>query len=348
MKREFDWRHESSSAGACGATRRSAAERGGARRSGNIPDLDQYLEMDTEEDSINGVVHEDFNKIQIQWLKDHTVVFIFGGKAKNLGNKEKLQFVRNLEDGRLRSEFKAFGRGSTHVEGRSMITYIARSIEAKESMMGRKPEINFTLDRQKYKVIIRSWLPKNEWETERERERVENYWVMAALFLEIDVTNLTVWDPIIRQGNARQEEQEEEEESSEDSDDPDHIQEEEEDKEEEESAGEEEVAGGPSQQPERSREEEEAGARKRLEKAEGKRPVEERSPPDLSLGNPWLDPEPPKEDEGNDGAAAEGSGRRRRRSKSPTSSGSSAPPALRLRQHEGDRASSPFVLSLSP
>ncbi|GBG82821.1 hypothetical protein CBR_g36352 [Chara braunii] len=149
---------------------------------GNIPDLDQYLEVDTEEDSINGVVHEDFNKIQIQWLKDHTVVFIFGGKAKNLGNKEKLQFVRNLEDGRLRPEFKALGRGSTHVEGRSMITYIARSIEAKESMMGRKPEINFTLDRQKYKVIIRLWLPKNEWETERERERVKNYWVMAVRF----------------------------------------------------------------------------------------------------------------------------------------------------------------------
>ncbi|GBG83392.1 hypothetical protein CBR_g37106 [Chara braunii] len=171
------------------------------------------------------------------------------------------------------------------------------------------------------------------------------------LFLEIDVTNLTVWDPIIGRGNERQEEEgeeNEEEESSEDSEDPDYIQEEEEDREGEEPTTEEEGAGGPSQQPEGSREEEEARARKRLEKTEEKRPVEERSLPDLSLGNLWLDPEPPKEDEGNDGTGAEGSGRRSRRSESPTSSGSSARPALRLRQHEGDRASSPFVLFPSP
>ncbi|GBG71802.1 hypothetical protein CBR_g9211 [Chara braunii] len=202
-------------------------------------------------------------------------------------------------------------------------------------------------------VLSRTLEPRLLWSTCTELDGGNCVHPSQALFLEIDVTDLTVWDPIIRQGNAWQEEQEgeeegeeeeeEEKESSEDSEDPDYIQEE-----EEEPSGEEEVAGGPSQQPERSREEEEAGARKRLEKAEGKRPIEERFPPDLSLGNPWLDPEPPREDEGNDGTTAEGSGRRRRRSESPTSSGSSARPSLRLRQHEGDRASSPFVLSPSP
>ncbi|GBG68030.1 hypothetical protein CBR_g1150 [Chara braunii] len=189
-------------------------------------------------------------------------------------------------------------------------------------------------------------------------KRLINYTGMigrwAAFFLEIDVTNLTVWDPIIRRGNARQGEKEddkddEEEESSEDRDDPDYVQGEEEEDEEGEPAEEEGVAGEPSQWPGRSKEEEEAEAQKRLEKAEGKRPVTEGTPPDWLLGDPWLDPEPPKEEEGGHGASAEGSGRRRRRrSESPTSSGSPARPAIRLRQNEGDRASSPVVLSPSP
>ncbi|GBG69468.1 hypothetical protein CBR_g4163 [Chara braunii] len=178
-------------------------------------------------------------------------------------------------------------------------------------------------------VLSRTLEPRLLWSTCSELDGDNCVYPSQALFLEIDVTDLTVWDPIIRKANARQEEHEGEEEckeeeveekeeeeekkkdeeSSRDSDDPDYIQEEKEDEEEEEPAEEEEMVGGPSQEPERSKEEEGARARKRLEKVEGKRPVEEWSPPDLLLGNPWLDLEPPKEDKANDGTAAEELGR---------------------------------------
>ncbi|GBG63593.1 hypothetical protein CBR_g38659 [Chara braunii] len=202
-------------------------------------------------------------------------------------------------------------------------------------------------------VLSRTLEPRLLWSTCTEMDGDNCVYLSQPLFLEIDVTDLTVWDPIIQQGNARQEEEEdeeeEEEESREDRDDPDYVQGEEEEDEEGEAAEEEGVVGEPSQRPGRSKEEEEAKARRRLEKAEGKRSITEETPPDLSLGNPWLDPEPPKEEEGGDGATTEGSGRRRRRrSESLTSSGSPARPALRLCQDEGDRASSPVVLSPSP
>ncbi|GBG71029.1 hypothetical protein CBR_g8328 [Chara braunii] len=199
-------------------------------------------------------------------------------------------------------------------------------------------------------VFSRTLEPRLLWSTCTELDDDNCAYPSQALFLEIDVTDLTLWDPIVRRGNARQEEEEsedeEEEKLSEDRDDPDYVQGEEEEDEEGEPAKEEGVAGEPSQRLDRSKEEEEAEARKRLEKAEGKRSVTEGPPPDLSLGNPWLDPQPPREEEGGDRATAEGSGRRRRRrSKSPTSSGSPARLALSLHQDEGDRASSPVVLS---
>ncbi|GBG81653.1 hypothetical protein CBR_g32647 [Chara braunii] len=202
-------------------------------------------------------------------------------------------------------------------------------------------------------VLSRMLEPRLLWSTCNELDDDNCIYPSQALFLEINVTDLTLWDPIVWRGGARQEEEEseddEEEESSEDRYDSDYIQGEEEEDEEGEPAEEEAVAGELSQRLGQSKEKEEAKARKRLEKAEGKRPITEGPPPDLSLANPWLDPKTPKEEEGGDGAAAEGSGRRRRRrSESPTSSGSPSRPALRLRQDEGDRASSLVILSSPP
>ncbi|GBG89199.1 hypothetical protein CBR_g48907 [Chara braunii] len=139
------------------------------------------------------------------------------------------------------------------------------------------------------------------WSTCTELDDDNYVYQSQAPFLEIDVTDLTLWDPIVRRGNARQREEEsedeKEEESSEDRDDPDYVQGKEEEDEEGEPAEEEGVAGEPSQQLGRSKEEEEAEARKCVEKVEG-RPITKGPPPDLLLGNPWIDPEPPKEEEG--------------------------------------------------
>ncbi|GBG60085.1 hypothetical protein CBR_g416 [Chara braunii] len=110
-------------------------------------------------------------------------------------------------------------------------------------------------------------------------------------YLEIDVTDLTQWDPFIRRGNAieanyeeeEEGEESEEEESGTNQDDLDYI-----GSKEEESGSEEGGAQEPSVHPPRSGEEEEAEAQRRQETEEGKRSVEESEgpPPQLLLGHP--------------------------------------------------------------
>ncbi|GBG89254.1 hypothetical protein CBR_g48961 [Chara braunii] len=129
-------------------------------------------------------------------------------------------------------------------------------------------------------VLSRTLEPRLLWSTCTELDDDNCVYPSQALFLEIDVTDLTLWDFIVRRGNGRQGEEEsedddEEEESREDRDDPDYVQGEEEEDEEGEPAEEETVVGEPSQRFDPSKEDEEAEARKRLEKAEGKRPITE-------------------------------------------------------------------------
>ncbi|GBG67307.1 hypothetical protein CBR_g446 [Chara braunii] len=123
-----------------------------------------------------------------------------------------------------------------------------------------------------------------------------------SLYIDIDVTDLTQWDPFIRRGNtieASYEEEEEEEEESEEEesgtnqDDPDYTGSEEGERESEEGGAQE-----PSVHPPRSRKEEEAEAQPRQETVEGKRPLEESEgqPPQLLLGDPLRNPETPRED----------------------------------------------------
>ncbi|GBG92708.1 hypothetical protein CBR_g56847 [Chara braunii] len=163
-----------------------------------------------------------------------------------------------------------------------------------------------------------------------------------ALYLEIEVTDLTFWDPIARRNTTQdeeiggaEEEEEEEEPSSEECDDPDYVSERE--------TG---IASGSSQPRKKNKEEEEQRKRKRQETAEGKRPATNVSLIDPSIGDLWCDPESPIEED--DRTAAEGSRRRRKRSESPASFGSPSRSAIRLHQDLGVRASSPVVLSPTP
>ncbi|GBG58772.1 hypothetical protein CBR_g172 [Chara braunii] len=135
------------------------------------------------------------------------------------------------------------------------------------------------------------------WSTCTEIDEDNCLYPSQALYLEIDVTDLTFWDPIARRNAAQDEEigeadeeEEEEEPSSEERDDPDYVPERE--------AG---IAGGSSQSQEKNEEEEEQRKRKRRETAERKQPTANVS----SIEDPWRDPEPPEEED--DGTAAEGS-----------------------------------------
>ncbi|GBG69162.1 hypothetical protein CBR_g3862 [Chara braunii] len=191
-------------------------------------------------------------------------------------------------------------------------------------------------------VLSRTLEPHLVWSTCTEIDEDNCLYPSQALYLEIDVTDLTFWDPIARRNAAQdkeiggaEEEEEEEEPSSEERDDPDYVPERE--------TG---IASGSSQPRKKNEEEEEQRKRKRQETAEGKRPTTNISPTDPSIGDPWRDPEPPEEED--DGTATEGSRRRKRRSESPASSGSPSRSSIRLHQDLGVQAPSPVVLSPTP
>ncbi|GBG83394.1 hypothetical protein CBR_g37108 [Chara braunii] len=219
-------------------------------------------------------------------------------------------------------------------------------------------------------VLSRTLEPHLVWSTCMEIDEDNCLYPSQALCFEIDVTDLTFWDPIARQNIAQDEEirgaEEEEEPSSEERDDPDYVPEKE--------TGIANESNQPQVKDDRVESEEEEGSRlsgsecegfeaevhnaarerarerrkrKRQETTEGKRPAIDVSSVDPLIGNPWRDPEPPKEED--DGATAEGSrGRRRRRNESPAPSGSPSRSSLRLYQGLGIRASSPVVLWLTP
>ncbi|GBG85540.1 hypothetical protein CBR_g40178 [Chara braunii] len=175
-------------------------------------------------------------------------------------------------------------------------------------------------------VLSRTLEPHLVWSTCTEIDEDKCLYPSQALYLEIDVTDLTFWDPIARRNAAQDEEiggadeeEEEEEPSSEEHDDP------------EREAG---IAGGSGQPSTKNEGEEELRKRKRQETPEGKRPTTN----DPFIGDPWRDPEPPKE--GDDGTVAEGLRRRRRRSESPPSSGSPSRTSIRLHQDLGVQGSS--------
>ncbi|GBG80111.1 hypothetical protein CBR_g30478 [Chara braunii] len=196
-------------------------------------------------------------------------------------------------------------------------------------------------------VLSRMLEPHLVWSTCTEIDEDNCLYASQALYLEIDVTNLTFWDSIARQNVAQDEEirradeeEEEEELSSEERDDPDYVP----DKE----AGTVDESNQPRAEDEGPEPEEDEGsglsgsecegfeaevrdaARKRArerrkwkhqETAEGKRPAIDVPSVDPSIGEPWRDPELPEEED--DGTTAEGSrSRRRRRSESPAPSGS--------------------------
>ncbi|GBG85645.1 hypothetical protein CBR_g40374 [Chara braunii] len=127
-------------------------------------------------------------------------------------------------------------------------------------------------------VLTRTLVPHLLWSTCTELDGDNCFYPSPSLYLEIDVTDLTLWDSFVRQGNAlrasdeeeEEEDEEEEEESSTDQDDPDYI----ESGEEEEATGEGSGSGKSSDHLRRNKEEEEAEAQRRREKAEGKRSVE--------------------------------------------------------------------------
>ncbi|GBG81617.1 hypothetical protein CBR_g32609 [Chara braunii] len=221
-------------------------------------------------------------------------------------------------------------------------------------------------------VLSRTLEPHLVWSTCTKIDEDNCLYPSQALCLEIDVTDLTFWDPIARQNVAQDEEirradeeEEEEEPSSEERDDPDYVPDRE--------AGIADKSNQPQAQDEGGEPEEEEGSglsgsecegfeaevrdvarkrvlerrkRKRQETAEGKQPATDVSSVDPSIGDPWRDPEPPEEED--DGTTAEGSrSRRRRRSESPAPSGSPSRSSLHLHQDLDVRASSPFILSLT-
>ncbi|GBG81631.1 hypothetical protein CBR_g32624 [Chara braunii] len=178
-------------------------------------------------------------------------------------------------------------------------------------------------------------VPHLLWSTCTELDGDNCYYPSSGHYLVIDVTDLTLWNPIIRrvevweeQAEEEREEtsgekvQKEEEKSSETrSDDPDYNESEEAESKESRS----DESGGPN---ESSKEEDEALTQRRRERAKGKRPMEESNEPTAWLlqGDPVRNPElPPEEPEGDGVSTAEGSGSRRRR-RSPSSTQSSPPP----------------------
>ncbi|GBG68786.1 hypothetical protein CBR_g3326 [Chara braunii] len=177
------------------------------------------------------------------------------------------------------------------------------------------------------------------WSTCTELDGDNIYLPSSSDYLVIDVTDITLWDPIIRRAEVGAEEEvdeekeeredpNKEEESEASSDDPDYHESEEDGS--EESGLDESGSCG-----ERSKEEDEAAAKRGQERAEWKRPVQD-SDVWLLQDDPAHRPEPPQEVSGEDGVATmEGSGSRRsrsrRRRRSPTSAQSPPPQRLTIR-----------------
>ncbi|GBG88173.1 hypothetical protein CBR_g46662 [Chara braunii] len=113
-------------------------------------------------------------------------------------------------------------------------------------------------------VLTRTHAPHLLWSTCTELDGDNCLYTSLSLYLEIGVTDLTLWDPFVRRGNAlgasdeeeEEEEEAEEEESDTDQDDPDYIG----SGEEEDVTGEESGSGESSGRPRQSEEEEEAEA----------------------------------------------------------------------------------------
>ncbi|GBG75723.1 hypothetical protein CBR_g20974 [Chara braunii] len=140
-------------------------------------------------------------------------------------------------------------------------------------------------------VLSRTLEPHLAWSTCTKIDEDNCLYPSQALYLEIDVTDLTFWDPIARRNAAQdeeiegaEEEEEEEEPSGKERDDPDYVPE-----------RETRIASGSGQPSKKNEEEEEQRKRKRQETAEGKRPTTNVSPVDPSIEDPWRDSEPPEE-----------------------------------------------------
>ncbi|GBG63968.1 hypothetical protein CBR_g39973 [Chara braunii] len=196
-------------------------------------------------------------------------------------------------------------------------------------------------------VLSRTLEPHLVWSTYTEIDEDICLYPSQALYLEIEVTDLTFWDPIARQNMAQDEEirgadeeEEEEEPSNEERDNPDYVPEREAGIADESNQAEAQDEGVEPEEEEGSRlsgsecegfeaevrdavreRARERRKRKRQKTAEGKRPATDVCSVDPSIGDPWRDPEPPEEED--DGTTEEGlRSRRRRRSESPTPSGS--------------------------
>ncbi|GBG61272.1 hypothetical protein CBR_g19804 [Chara braunii] len=180
------------------------------------------------------------------------------------------------------------------------------------------------------------------WSTCTELDGDNIYLPSSGDYLVIDVTDITLWDPIIRRvevGAGEEEEREntnEEEDSDARSDDPDY-------RESEETGSEGSGSDESGSSGGRSEEEDEAAAQRRREKAEGKHPVQDSDESDERLlqDDPACNPEPPQEESGGDHGVATAVGsrsRRRRRSPIPAQSPQPQRPTVRLRGDTGTRA----------
>ncbi|GBG71847.1 hypothetical protein CBR_g10786 [Chara braunii] len=188
-------------------------------------------------------------------------------------------------------------------------------------------------ERPRTRTLTRSLEPHLLWSTCIELDEGSYYLPSRGVFLTVDITDLSTWDPLVRrilEGQTREEVQEEEEESEgsaedeERNDDPDHQESDDEvlgevgSKEDNEEQGdeseEEDTSTDSSEAAELMREEQDAEDQKQREKAKGKHPVEDSGPPpQLLQGNPALNPEPPREKDERDGAVAAGPSTSRRR-----------------------------------
>ncbi|GBG89776.1 hypothetical protein CBR_g49628 [Chara braunii] len=162
-------------------------------------------------------------------------------------------------------------------------------------------------------ALPRTLAPQLLWSTCTKLDSDNIYLPSTGDYLVIDVTDITLWDPVIRRvevGTGEEEEEreeeeeeregtnEEEEDSEAGSNDPDNRESEETGS---EGSGSEESGGSDEQ----SEEEDEAVAQRRRKKVEGKHPVQESDKPGERLlqDDPALNPELPQEESGGDGVA---------------------------------------------
>ncbi|GBG59423.1 hypothetical protein CBR_g38448 [Chara braunii] len=205
-------------------------------------------------------------------------------------------------------------------------------------------------------VLTCTLVPHLLWSTCTELDRDNSYYPSSGHYLVIDVTDLTLWDPITRRLEATEELDEEEEEREEGSeeeeensgaecDDPDYHESEEGELKESES-------GRLGSSSERSKEEDKAATQRRREKAEGKRLVQESDGRAswLLQGDLARNREPLQEEPGGDGVTTTEGSKSKRRRRSSSQAQSSPPPqsTVHIRGDVGARASSLVVISLSP